>query len=160
MTITTAKLDDAKNIAKIITKTWETAFEDIVSSKDSKKDETFLTTIMKNNISKNLEKIFILKDKNRVVGFISGVETKCLSTYEIKGLYILPKYQGLGYGKVLLDTIIEYAKQFSYKKIYLQTLKGAKNNIFYERYGFKIEDEFMLKLGNNSYKGISFIKNI
>lgn len=42
---------------------------------------------------------------------------------ELKRMFVLPEYQGKGYGKLLLKYVINYAKEQQYKKIYLDTRK-------------------------------------
>ncbi|MGA9387978.1 MAG: GNAT family N-acetyltransferase [Candidatus Bathyarchaeia archaeon] len=40
---------------------------------------------------------------------------------EIKRMYIRPAYRGKGYGKVLLQQLLQKAKEFRYQSIYLET---------------------------------------
>ncbi len=40
---------------------------------------------------------------------------------ELKRLFVLPEYQGRGYGRLLLVHAINYAREQKYKKIYLDT---------------------------------------
>ncbi len=40
---------------------------------------------------------------------------------ELKRMFVLPEYQGRGYGRLLLVHAINYAREQKYKKIYLDT---------------------------------------
>ncbi len=42
---------------------------------------------------------------------------------ELKRMFVLPEYQGRGYGRLLLVHAINYAREQKYKKIYLDTRK-------------------------------------
>ena len=42
---------------------------------------------------------------------------------ELKRMFVLPKYQGKGYGRLLLEYAIAYAKEQQYNKICLDTRK-------------------------------------
>ena len=42
---------------------------------------------------------------------------------ELKLMFVLPEYQGIGYGRLLLDHAIAYAKEHKYNKICLDTRK-------------------------------------
>jgi putative acetyltransferase len=56
---------------------------------------------------------------------------------ELKRMFVLPEYQGLGIGRKMLDLIIDIAQQFHFKKLRLDTLPGmihAQN--LYRSYGF------------------------
>jgi GNAT superfamily N-acetyltransferase len=56
---------------------------------------------------------------------------------EIKRMYVRPKYRGRGVSDLLLDSLEEYARQFGYMWLYLDTaaeMKAAAR--FYERKGF------------------------
>ncbi len=43
---------------------------------------------------------------------------------ELKRMFVLPEYQGNGFGRVLLEHAITYAREQQYKKICLDTIKS------------------------------------
>eukprot|EP01095_Lingulamoeba_sp_RSL-Kostka_P000496 TRINITY_DN1078_c0_g1_i1.p1 TRINITY_DN1078_c0_g1~~TRINITY_DN1078_c0_g1_i1.p1 ORF type:complete len:170 (-),score=36.61 TRINITY_DN1078_c0_g1_i1:286-795(-) len=61
---------------------------------------------------------------------------------ELKRLYLLPEYRKKGYGKKMMNFILEVSKNNNYKRIWLQTSKKFSQAIrLYEKYGFtEIED--------------------
>jgi len=60
------------------------------------------------------------------------------TTCELRKMYLLKDYRGMGIGKFLLDHSIEAAKKLGYKKIILETASVLKEAIgLYEKYGFK-----------------------
>ena len=65
-----------------------------------------------------------LFDNDILIGTVAiriiDIENKVV---ELKRMFVLPEYQGKGYGKLLLKYVINYAKEQKYKKIYLDTRK-------------------------------------
>ncbi len=60
-------------------------------------------------------------------------------TCELVKMYILPGARGKGFGKVLVNKCIEFAKEQGYKKVYLETMEELKNAVnMYERSGFSL----------------------
>ncbi len=62
---------------------------------------------------------------------------------ELKRMFVLPEYQGKGYGKMLLKHAIDYAKAHQYNKMCLDTRKqfSAAQHI-YRSSGFQETDKY------------------
>lgn len=59
-------------------------------------------------------------------------------TCEIKRLYVTPESRGLGAGRMLLEAIIERAKEFGYKEMLLDTLPSmVEARKMYKSFGFE-----------------------
>ena len=57
---------------------------------------------------------------------------------ELKKLFLLPKYQGLGIGKALTQACLAFAQEQGYQQCYLDTLSSMQAAIhLYENLGFK-----------------------
>lgn len=85
--------------------------------------------------------IFVLYDnfKNRVIGTGSVfIETKFirnfLSVAHIEDIVIDTRYRGRGYGKILIDHLVEFSKSMNIYKIILDC--SEDNVTFYEKCGF------------------------
>jgi len=65
-----------------------------------------------------------LCDNDIIIGTVAiriiDVENKVI---ELKRMFVLPEYQGKGYGRLLLEHAINYARDQKYKKICLDTRK-------------------------------------
>ena len=60
------------------------------------------------------------------------------SICEMKRLYIKPKYRGKGFGKLLVNAVIDEAKKIGYTKMRLDTVPQMKEAInLYRQIGFK-----------------------
>ncbi len=87
----------------------------------------------------------VLEHENQVVGFskiLLNEAHKDIDRQDIVKLnriYLLDDFHGLGLGKVLLNSIVEYAKNEEQAAIWLYTWVGNKRAIkFYERNGFVV----------------------
>ena len=85
----------------------------------------------------NYFKVFwCMYDREKIIGVVAVKEldkTNC----ELKSLYLLEQYHGLGHGKYLLHKAIDYAKENGYKKMYLDSLSTSKKAIgLYCKAGF------------------------
>ena len=156
--IRNAKLKDTESIAKVIVEAWQSAYTDIInpSFSLSMKVDNFVS-IMSNNISNNLETIFVYEDDGKIKGFISGKTANNKYDCETVGLYISPEYQHQGIGKELLNEMKKYFKNKRCKTMIIWTLLNAKNNGFYKKQGGEILEEKELKIGTEFYPGIGFV---
>lgn len=62
---------------------------------------------------------------------------------ELKRMFVLPEYQGLGYGKMLLKHAIDYAKEQQHSKICLDTrMQFSAAQHLYRSSGFKETEKY------------------
>lgn len=70
---------------------------------------------------------------------------------ELVKLYIQKEFRGLGYGKLLIDTCFEIAKELGYSSIYLETMPELGSAVaLYEKCGFNSSGR---PLGNSGHFG-------
>lgn len=82
-------------------------------------------------------KIVVLYDNNKP--FATGRLIEINNKLFIGRVAILKQYRGLNYGKKLMETLIQKAKQLNYKEIYIHAQSYAKK--FYEKCGFIVFGE-------------------
>lgn len=78
-------------------------------------------------------KTWILENKGVVVGFVSLLKN------EVMAIFVDPQYHSLGYGKALMDHVVDEAGD-------LEVVVFKENSIgrqFYERYGFTFMSEYI-----------------
>lgn len=85
-----------------------------------------------------------LFDNEVLVGTVAvriiDIENKVV---ELKRMFVLPEYQGKGYGKLLLNHAIDYVKEQQYKKICLDTRKQfSVAQHLYRSSGFRETDKY------------------
>lgn len=64
-------------------------------------------------------------------------------TAELKRMFILPEYQGRGFGRLLLEHAIAYAKEEKYRKICLDTRRQFSAALhLYKNSGFQETEKY------------------
>ncbi|MDU4860519.1 MAG: GNAT family N-acetyltransferase [Terrisporobacter othiniensis] len=107
----------------------------VASNKKEYMDLLLLADEQENMINKYLEKgdMFLLIDE--------GVKAQCIVTnegsgvYELKNIATIPKFQNKGYGKMLINYILNYYKDCNI--MYVGTGDSTLTIPFYKKCGFK-----------------------
>ncbi len=70
-------------------------------------------------------------------------------TCELQKMYLLPSSRGKGYGRTLLDMCLKSAREFGYRRCYIETFSTMNTAIgLYERTGFTRIDSPMGSTGH------------
>lgn len=78
------------------------------------------------------------------IGKISELDKVC----ELQKMYCISDVRGSGVSHELIETALDYAKNY-YNKCYLETLSNMKSaQKFYEKYGFKRIDKAIVETGH------------
>ena len=107
----------------------------VASNKKEYMDLLLLADEQENMINKYLEKgdMFLLVDE--------GVKAQCIVTnegsgvYELKNIATIPRFQNKGYGKMLINYILNYYKDCNI--MYVGTGDSTLTIPFYKKCGFK-----------------------
>jgi putative acetyltransferase len=97
-------------------------------------------------------KFFVIEHEGVVAGGggVAPLKGGDADVCELQKYYLLPEYRGLGYGKQLLDVSLQAAKDFGFKRCYLETLPFMKTAAaLYERAGFTLIDGPMGSTGHH-----------
>jgi len=81
------------------------------------------------------------------VGWMKLFENSIEKKFYVSSLYVLPKYQGMGMGKKLLDKAYTTAKEKTYNQVWLGVMKqNVKSLEWYTKLGyvFVVEEPFMM----------------
>ncbi len=85
-----------------------------------------------------------LQDNDDVIGTIAiRMLDNVNGVVELKRMFVLPEYQGNGYGRMLLEYAVSYAQEKNYRKMCLDTRKqfSAAQHL-YRSVGFKETDKY------------------
>ncbi len=64
---------------------------------------------------------------NQIVGTVAIRNLRqFVSTCELKRMFVLKRYRGLGIGQMMLDVVLDYAKKAGYSTIYLYSSKDLQ----------------------------------
>lgn len=151
MKLEEATLDDARGIAEVHVTSWNETYPNLLPQKliedrnVEKSTKMWEGTINKTNSDSRT--IFVLKFRNRIVGFICCCNARenikslgldALKCGEISALYLLKEYQGSCLGKILFDKARSYFSNNNYDKFYLWVLNNNTTEEFYKKmYGIK-----------------------
>lgn len=116
-------------------------------------DESAALHSLEEGIANNKLWIFVAKDGQKLVGMISLVESFALyagGTYgTITELYIREPHRSQKIGKLLIDQVVEFAKQKKWQRLEVTTppLPAFDRSLnFYRKYDFEISGGCKLKL--------------
>ena len=94
------------------------------------------------NIENSFDRFWCMLRESSIVGTVA-VRKLDDKNCELKSLYLLEKYHGMGYGWHLLEIAIEYAKENGYEKMYLDSLSTSKRAVkLYQKAGFKDTERY------------------
>ena len=99
-------------------------------------------------IKDGFSKVDVVMENHKIIGFSQYTIQDNIG--ELEYLVILPEYRNCGYGKMIMDKVIEYFKTHQVKRIDIRIVYGnddAKG--FYEKYGFKISSQIMSIVSEN-----------
>lgn len=121
--------------------------DDIEDLKEIFEDDDM--TFEKSNIEKFLQTsntyAFVLRNEEKVIGFAYGYGLTRLDgkvMFYLHSIGILPRYQSNGYGVMLMDYIVSFAKENGFSEIFVITDKAnVKACKLYEKLGLKSEIE-------------------
>lgn len=92
------------------------------------------------NIKYHLGKYYKVVVDDEIIGGIFGFELDEAGQMQIDQIYIMPKYQRLGYGTKAMEEFIKYNPDI--KEWYLDTIIDNDHlTLFYERLGFTTYEE-------------------
>lgn len=137
-------VDDRMAISKVYEESWKYAYKGIVP-------QDYLDSIPEGGWATGLgdpkRKTLVYTDKGRIIGTSSFCESrfdKFSGQGEIISIYLLPEYMGKGYGKNLLEEVVEELKRLGYQNIFLWVLEdNIRARRFYEKQGFSLTEDFL-----------------
>lgn len=148
---------DIPEIQTLATAAWEQAYADILSPEQMAFDleREYSEPALKRQISV-LNHTFILledSDKGALLGFASvSPDPADDESLILNKIYLLPELKGKGYGRILMDTIVNYARHRPFKSISLLVNRYNPAVTFYKRQGFDIIEEQDTCIGESFWR--------
>jgi ribosomal protein S18 acetylase RimI-like enzyme len=148
MIVRDAELRDARGIAEVHVRSWQAAYAGIIPDEELARlsvdqREQFWTQIL----SKGQRATFVLVNRDLVVGwsaFGPARDEDCdpALVAELYGIYLLPEYWSMGYGKQLYGATETRIRQSLVANLVLWVFeKNARARSFYEAVGYRLESE-------------------
>lgn len=83
---------------------------------------------------------YVVENNGRILGCggIAPLEGGDKNTCELKKMYFYPELREKGFGRKMMDTLLQDAKKIGFKTCYLETVERMhRANALYNKYGFK-----------------------
>ena len=93
------------------------------------------------NYNPSVDSVWICEHDNKIVGFVLLMHREN-NAAQLRYFYLEPEYRGIGLGKKLMKSYMDFLKEKGYRSSYLWTtheLQAAAS--LYTRYGFKLTEE-------------------
>lgn len=153
------QLSDVTLLQKISIQTFTEAF-----AKDNTEENlthylksAFSITELENQIQNPDSFFYFLRVEEEIIGYFkvnigeSQTELKTANSMELERIYILKQYQSHGFGKIVLEKVVELAKTLEKQLIWLGVWEHNLKAIqFYQRFGFQKFDEHVYPVGDDS----------
>lgn len=83
---------------------------------------------------------YIIEDKEKILGGggIYPSEGLPLQTCELVKMYLSAQARGKGFGRLLIEKCLEFAKGYGYLQVYIETMPELRKAVsMYEKFGFE-----------------------
>ena len=153
------KTDDRKEISKIYEESWRYAYRGIIP-------QEYLDAIPKGNWVKNLDipgwQTMVCLENGKYIGTSSFCKSRFdqhPDSGEVISIYFLPDYIGKGYGRQLLEAVLDELRKQGFLEAFLWVLEdNVRARHFYESLGFsKTEDYLNNKIGGKDVREVRYV---
>lgn len=169
ITISRATREDASSLARFGEKTFKDAFAKLNNKEDFQKyvEKAFNVNQIESEILDPASSFLIAKLNGKWAGYAKLFQSsppgqvKQLPSLELARLYSIQEYLGHGVGPALMVACIKFAKDNSYKSIWLGSWqKNERGNAFYKKMNFEIVGTTTFALGSDIQKDYIFAKSL
>ena len=154
ISIKEAALKDLPVINNLAHAIWPSAYGEILSSGQLRYmlDKIYTLASLENQLLNLHHNFIIAYDENVPVGFASfSSKEEDISVYHLHKIYVLPRQQGSGTGKMLLDFVVNAIKDRRATALTLNVNRYNKARFFYEKKGFTISGEVDIDIGEGYF---------
>ncbi len=147
MNVRVTTINDAEGVLNVQKKTWLKTYpckehnitKEDITARFANKEERIAR--IKNKVKKyDKDSCGWVVELNKDIVAFSAVQRE-MGESTIKAIYVLPEYQGKGFGKRLMQQIFDFFKES--KEIYLEVASYNKDAIaFYKKHNFDIIPDF------------------
>lgn len=147
--ISGATTKDLKLIREIAYGSWPATYGAILSNEqiDYMLNLFYSEETLSENLNKKGHHFILLHDDTNCIGFASFEHNYLNKNHtRLHKIYLLPRAQGKGVGKLLIDTVEKLAAENHSDVISLNVNKFNKALSFYQKIGFKVVAEEVIEL--------------
>jgi diamine N-acetyltransferase len=137
-------------IVEIAETTWAATYRTILTQEEMRYmlDSIYSAHSLQRVIADGSQKFLLLKDKQGYAGFASyGKRQGDPGVFKLHKIYVLPRHQGKGYGKLLIDAVKEQLRAQHATTLDLNVNRYNPAQHFYKKLGFKVIREEDVPIG-------------
>ncbi|NHA07612.1 GNAT family N-acetyltransferase [Mucilaginibacter sp. HC2] len=149
-TIRTATVNDVETIIQIADQTWWVTYSPILEKEQISfmLNEIYSTDKISKQIETGAQTFILLLEGEEPVAFAAySPREEDADIYKLHKLYCLPKTQGKGYGKVLINEVIQRTTDAGKQILELNVNRYNNAKTFYEKMGFVVASEEDIAIG-------------
>ncbi|MFB9841035.1 GNAT family N-acetyltransferase [Mucilaginibacter ginsenosidivorans] len=149
-TIRTATINDVETIRDLAEKTWWPTYGPLLDSEQISfmLGEIYSVGKIKSQLENDTQSYLILEEDGKPVAFAGySAREEDAEIYKLHKLYCLPETQGKGYGKILIEAVIQKTLDAGKYTLDLNVNRHNKAKNFYEKMGFVIAYEEDIPIG-------------
>ena len=144
MKLRRATVADAETVGRIHVESWNVAYRGIMPDDViARTDLAYRTALWKERIADAAWPVFLLEVDGTAVAFCQMIPTKDADddparVGHITSLHVLPQLRGHGYGRALLDRVLDEFRRRGFMAVTLWVLEENRSaRQFYEKCGFR-----------------------
>jgi len=149
-TIRPATLADADYVVKIAHQTWWPTYNKILSTEQITYmlDNMYVSDTIAEQMDNQDQHYLMLEEEGVPVAFASySPREDDADVYKLQKLYCLPQTQGKGYGRLLVEAVIDAARKDGKSTLDLNVNRDNNAKNFYEKMGFAIAYDEDIPIG-------------
>jgi diamine N-acetyltransferase len=149
-TIRKATPADAQTIRDLAEQTWQVAYSPILEQEqiDFMLKEIYDVDKLRHQLKENIQTFILLTEGEKPVAFAAfSQREENPEVYKLHKLYCLPETQGKGYGKVLINEVMQETLKAGKHLLDLNVNRYNKAKTFYEKMGFEVIYEEDIPIG-------------
>jgi ribosomal protein S18 acetylase RimI-like enzyme len=148
--VVNASVERIPEIQKIAEETWWPTYSQILTAEQLRYmlDTIYSKSSLSESMANGTQQFIVLEENDVVQGFASyGRRPENEMIFKLHKIYVKPGNQGKGYGKMLMDEVVDRIKQKQARALDLNVNRFNKAKTFYEKLGFSVIREEDVSIG-------------
>lgn len=140
---------DIPVIQELTDRIWRPTYQPILTPEQIEYmiEMIYSTTAITQQLQELGHRYLIMEDDGKPIAFAAFSPTETPGISKLHKIYLDFSYQGKGAGKLLLNTVMEQAREQGAHTLELNVNRYNKAKQFYEGQGFKVVDEKDIEIG-------------
>ena len=151
MRIEDATVEDIPAIRTLADRIWRVSFKTVISGEQIEYmlKVMYDPAVLRSQMKEGLQKYVLIHEEEQCAGFASyEVNHNQTNVTRLHKLFVLPELHKGGAGSLLLEHVIEQAREMNNESVLLSVNRQNPAVDFYQNRGFEIVDEDDIEIGN------------